>query len=105
MSDDPISDIAEALYRLRRAFARHGIACPDVLEYSDPERACEAMPALRHAASNYTTTWAMDPAAKPWAEISLHGFTLRFEARKIERPGTGTELDDGVSGRVFRDDI
>jgi hypothetical protein len=35
----------------------------------------------------------------------LAGFTMRMEARKIERPGTGVELDDGISGRMFRDKL
>lgn len=105
MADNVMEDIAAALYGLRRAFASHGIPCPDVMEYSDAKKAYEAMPALRHAASHLSTQWVMEPNAKPWAEMSLHGFTLRFEARKIERPGTGAELDDGVSGRVFRDKL
>ncbi len=106
MSDkDVIDDIGRALMGVRRAFTKHNLPCPDVLEYSDPKRAYEAMPALRHSASYHATQWAMDQAAKPWVEMSLYGFTLRFEARQIERPGTGAELDDGVSGRVFRDEI
>lgn len=103
MKDEALQDIAEALYGLRRAFAKHGISCPDVLEYSDPSKAYEAVPWLRHALSHNATTWVMEPRANPWAEMCLHGFTLRFEARKIERPGTGVELDNGIDGRIFDD--
>lgn len=102
---DVISDIGEALYRLRHAFMKHNIPVPDVLEYSDTGKAYDAMLPLRHAASHNATQWVMDYQAKPYAEMCLHGFTLRFEARKIERPGTGNELDNGVAGRVFRDGL
>jgi hypothetical protein len=102
---ETINEIAQALYRLRVAFAKHGIPCPDVLEYSDTKKAYEAMAVLRREASYQSAQWAMDASAKPYAEMSIHGFTLRFEARQIERPGSGVELDDGVSGRIFLDDI
>lgn len=98
---DAANDIATALMRLRQAFARHNIPCPDVLEWSDAGKAYKAIPALRHAVSQ--ATWTMDTASRPYGEMSLAGFTVRFEARKIERPGTGEELDDGISGRVFWD--
>ena len=97
------NDIGTALMRLRQAFARHGIPCPDVLEYSDQEKAYRAMAPLRHALGPHV--WAMDASARSYGEAMLAGFTLRMEARKIERPGTGVDLDDGMSGRVFRDKL
>lgn len=101
MSDEATNDICTALMRLRQAFAMHNIPCPDVLEWSDAEKAYKAIPALRHAVSH--ATWAMGQTGSPYGEMSLAGFTVRFEARKIERPGTGTELDDCISGRIFWD--
>lgn len=97
------NDIGTALMRLRTAFAKHGVPCPDVLEYSDQRKAYEAMVPLRHGLG--PTNWVMDGDANPFGEAMLAGFKLRMEARKIERPGTGAELDDGVSGRIFRDDL
>lgn len=101
MMDDVENDIGTALMRLRSAFAKHGIPCPDVLEYSDAAKAYEALPPLRAALG--PAFWVMDARAKPYGEASIAGFTMRFEARAIERPGSGSELDDGVSGRVFWD--
>lgn len=95
------NDIGTALMRLRQVFARHHIPCPDVLGYSENEKAYDALIPLRHAIG--PTFWAMDMEALPLGEVSMAGFTLRFNAKKIERPGTGEELDDGVSGRIFRD--
>ena len=99
---DVENDIGTALMRLRQAFAKHDIPCPDVLEYSDGAKAYKAMIPLRHSIG--PAHWGMTNKANPVGEVSLAGFSLRFEPRKIEYPGTGEELDDGVSGRVFRDD-
>lgn len=101
--DDVLNDIGTALMRLRAAFAKHNIPCPDVLEYSDTDKAYPAFQALRRSTAAHDPNWVMDQTAKPYAESSLVGFTLRFEARSIERPGTGVELDDGVTARVFMD--
>jgi len=87
----------------RLAFAKHNIPAPDVLEYSDPAKIKKAMPALRNAASHNEMQWVMNAKAVPGAEMSIHGFALRFEARKLERPETGAELDGGVAGRDFYD--
>lgn len=95
------NDIGTALMKLRNAFAKHSIPCPDVLEYSDQGKAYRAIPELRHALSHHV--WVMGKDAKPYGEASLAGFTLRMEAREVERPGTGVELDDGISGRIFQD--
>jgi hypothetical protein len=97
------NDIGTALTRLRYAFAKHGVPCPDVLEYSDCRKGYDAMVRLRHGLG--PVNWVMDGDANPFGEAILVGFKLRTEARKIERPGTGEELDDGISGRVFRDDL
>jgi hypothetical protein len=104
MTDKLTQDVARALYGLRTAFAKHNIPCPDVLEYSDPQKAYQAIAPLRVSLSYNATQWVMTPDAKPWAEMSLEGFTVRFEPRKIERPGTGGELDNGIDGRIFYDD-
>lgn len=95
-----IADIEMALFRLRQAFARHKIPLPDVLEYTDSRRGYEASMSLRLAARQHTN-FAMDSSARPFIELSLAGFTVRFEARKIEHPGTGVELDDGETRHVF----
>lgn len=97
--DDIENDIGTALMRLRQAFARHRIPCPDVLEYSDGSKAYKAMIPLRHALG--PANWGMMQSSGTVGEASLAGFSLRFEPRKIEYPGTGEQLDDGVSGRVF----
>ena len=104
MTDELTKDVSRALYALRTAFAKHNIPCPDVLEYSDPRKAYQAVIPLRKSLSYHATQWVMTPDAKPWAEMSLEGFTLRFEPRKIERPGVGVELDNGIDGRIIRDD-
>lgn len=96
------NDIGTALMRLRQAFARHNIPCPDVLEYSNQEKAYAALAPLRHAIG--PANWGMTPAANTLGEVSLAGFSLRFEPKSIEWPGTGEQLDDGVSGRVYKDD-
>jgi hypothetical protein len=101
--DDIENDIGTALMRLRQAFGKHGIPCPDVLEYSDGAKAYKAMAPLRHALG--PANWGMTSASNPVGEVSLAGFSLRFEPRKIEYPGTGQQLDDGVSGRIFKDDL
>lgn len=101
--NDVENDIGTALLRLRQAFAKHNIPCPDVLEYSDSAKAYKAMVPLRHGLG--PAAWGMTSSASPIGEASLAGFTLRFEVRKVEYPGTGQELDDGVSGRIFRNDI
>lgn len=101
--DDTINDIGTALMRLRAAFAKHNIPCPDVLEYSDQDKAYKAVSMLRRAVG--PAQWVMCEDAKPYGEACLAGFTLRMEARTIERPGSGQELDDGLSGRVFRDKL
>lgn len=101
MSNEAANDICTALMRLRQAFAMHNIPCPDVLEWSDAAKAYDAIPRLRSAMSQ--VTWAMDSKASSYGEMSLAGFTVRFEARRIEHPGTGDQLDDGISNRVFGD--
>lgn len=97
--DEIENDIGTALMRLRAVFAKHKIPAPDVLEYSNQKAAYAAIPPLRHAIG--PTCWAMACDATPLGEVSLAGFTLRFQARQIERPGTGAELDDGITGRAF----
>ena len=99
---DAMKDIEAALFDLRQAFAKHKIPLPDVLEYSDSRKGYDASMRLR-LASKQNANWVMDQSAKPYAEMSLAGYTVRFEARKVERPGTGAELDDGESGYIFRD--
>lgn len=94
-------DICTALIRVRAAFAKHNIPCPDILSYESQRKAYEGMRAVRMAIG--PTIWAMDQDAKPYGECALAGFTIRFEAQMIERPGTGAELDDGLSGRIFMD--
>lgn len=76
---------------------------PDVLEYSQVSQAYDAMRKLRHCIG--PAHWVMEQSAKSYGEVSIAGFTLRFEARKIERPGTGTELDDGITGRIFEENL
>ena len=97
------NDIGTALMRLRTAFAKHDVPCPDVLEYSDYRKGYDAMVKLRHGLG--PMDWVMDGDANPFGEAMLAGFKLRTEARKIERPGTGEELDDGVSGRIYLGDM
>jgi len=105
MSDapNPIDDISIALFELRRAFAKHNIPAPDAIEYMQISKGYDAVMRLRLAASQ-SANWAMDATAKPWCEMSIAGFTIRFEARQIERPGTGLNLDDGESGYIFLED-
>lgn len=95
------NDIGTALMKLRFAFRKHDIPAPDVLEYTNQKAAYDAISRLRRALG--PTSWAMTSDAQPYGEACVAGFTLRFEARLVERPGTGTELDDGISGRVWRD--
>lgn len=97
---EAMDDIQQALFRLRQAFAKHDIPLPDVLEYTDSRRGYEASMRLRLAASQ-NANWVMDQSAKPHVEMSLAGYTVRFEARHIERPGTGAQLDDGETGYTF----
>ncbi len=98
---DMENEIGTALVRLRQVFAKHNLPCPDVLEYSDTTKAYQSLQALRHQTG--PMAWGMRSDASPVGELCLAGITLRFDPKYIERPGTGPELDDGVSGRVFPD--
>jgi len=98
--DDIENDIGTALIRLRQAFAKHKIPCPDILEYSDGAKAYKAIIPLRHGLG--PANWGMMSSAAPVGEASLAGFTLRFEPKKVEYPRTGVELDNGISGRIFQ---
>lgn len=96
------NDIGTAFMRLRAAFAKHNVPCPDFLHYEDTEKAYQALQALRRGLG--PVSWAMRPDGSPLGEVQIAGFTLQFAARSVERPGTGEELDDGISGRVFFED-
>ena len=91
------NDIGTALMDLRAAFAWHGVPCPDVLEYLDQAKGYEAAKTLRKSLG--PTLWAIGPDAKPWAEVSFAGFTIGFEAKFIERRGSGANLYDPIPKR------
>jgi len=98
---DMENKIGTALMRLRAAFAKYGVPCPDFLVYDDTAKAYRAMQMLRHGLG--PAAWGMRSDASPVGECVIGSFTIRFEPQTIERPGTGAELDDGVSRRVFFD--
>lgn len=95
------NDIGTALMRLRAAFAKHDVPCPDLLQYSDPEKALEAIRHARHMLG--PNNWAMTKTGAAMGEYLIAGFSLLYKPQLIERPGTGMELDDGITYRVFSD--
>lgn len=94
-------DIGNALMQLRVAYAKHRIPCPDVFEYSDPEKACDALVMLRGMVG--PNFWVMDDKAARYGTVSICGFTMRFEPKHIEQPVTGLELYEGIFSRIFKD--
>ena len=76
--DEIINDIGTALMNLRRAFMKHDISPPDTLEYSSIDEGYKSAMALRHAlgSAKGSANWVM---YKPYNNVVLAGFTLRFE--------------------------
>lgn len=94
-------DLANAIYRLRVVFLKHGLEPPKAIELGSIEAGQKFQLAIPK--DMIASTFAINQREKPEPDvlIAFMGVEIRYPAQLRGRSGGGVDYDDGVAGRSF----